>query len=59
MQLNARGGVVGQARALSACGSMGKMIFNVLRVERRDVELFHEGDHLSAAEIAEGVAGQA
>src|SRR5260370_17320922 len=37
----------------------GKVVFRVLRIQCGDVELLHESDHLRAAEIAEGVAGEA
>ena len=36
-----------------------KMIFDVLRVQLRNIELFHECDHLGASEITERVAGEA
>src|SRR3984957_16808871 len=36
-----------------------KMVFDILCVQRRDVELLHVADHLGAAEVAKGITGEA
>src|ERR1700683_3776134 len=35
-----------------------QVIFDILRVQGKNVDLFHEGDELRAGEVAEGIAGQ-
>src|SRR5271154_5183117 len=36
-----------------------EMIFDILRIQREHIELFHEADHLRTAEVTERVASQA
>ena len=33
-----------------------EMVFDVLRIQREDIELLHESDHLRAVKVAERIA---
>ena len=54
---DARGGVVRQ-RSRLLLRILWEMIFDILRIQSEHVELFHETDHLPAAEVTKCVAGQ-
>src|SRR5580700_823127 len=58
MEPDARRGVVRQRSCLPQ-GIDREMIFDVFGIQREDIELLHEGDHLRPTEITERVAGQA
>src|SRR6266478_9180746 len=58
VQLDARRGVVRQ-RSRLLLRIRRKMIFDILRIQRKHIELLHEADHLRATEVTERVAGYA
>src|ERR1700674_2772808 len=55
---DARRGIVRQ-RSLLLLRIRREMIFHLLRIQRRHIELLHEADHLRPTEVLERVAGQA
>ena len=57
VKLDARGDVVRQ-RSRLRLRIHREMVFDILRIQFEHVKLFHEGDHLPAAEVAKCVAGQ-
>ena len=58
MERDARGGIVGERLCLFR-GVHGKVILDILGIQRGEVELLHETDQLGAGEVTEGVTGQA